>query len=144
MDYTNSLIELIIKLSRSLKGKMVFDDQASHLTLLQLQTLILLKNEGDIPMKNIADNFKVKMSTATSLIDRLISAKLVSRKQDCKDRRIVRISLTKEGETLIDEAMRQRRKKINYVLSYLSSEDKKTFFRILQSISKRIEDEKTT
>lgn len=146
MDYSNNLIELVIKISRALKGKMVFDDQTSHLTMLQLQALVLLKNEDNIQMKDIADNFKVKMSTATSLLDRLVSAKLVSRREDSKDRRIVRISLTNKGKTLIDNAMEQRKRKINTVLSYISLKDKKSLLRILQTISKRVENEyeKTT
>jgi DNA-binding MarR family transcriptional regulator len=141
MEDSSDLIELIIKISRSLKGKMVFDYQTSHLTMLQLQVLILLKNECNFRIKDIAGKFNVKMSTASSLIDRLSSAKMVLRKKDIEDRRIVHITLTKKGKKYIQEYIKQRKKIISNVLSYISSEDKSTLSRILKSISKKIEEE---
>lgn len=141
MEYNDNLIELIIRLSRTLKGKMGFDTKTAHLTSLQLQALILLKNKSNMQMKDVANKFKVKMSTATSLVDRLSCGKLVLRKEGSKDRRIVQISLTKKGEALISDALAQRRKVINSVLSYITKEDKKTLFRILKSISAKIEED---
>jgi len=139
MHQSDRLIELILKVSRLLKDKMVFVGPTAHLTMLQIQALLFIKKRKNAQMREIADQFRVKMSTATSLLDKLVAIKLVKRVSDDKDRRIVRISLTKKGNTLIESVTEQRRKKINAVLSYLSTEDKKALFRILQTIQTKTE-----
>ena len=67
--------------------------------------------------------------------------KYAQRKNDTKDRRIVKINLTKQGEKLMHDAMRQRRNKINKLLSYLSQEDKKHLFRILKNVMEKAEND---
>jgi DNA-binding MarR family transcriptional regulator len=86
-------------------------------------------------MRDIAKCFSITMPSATALIDKLIEMKFVFRKNDETDRRIVKISLTKQGEKLLEEAMKQRMDKINKFLVSLSKKDKEDLLRILQKIT---------
>lgn len=135
----DQLIEIIFALSRAMKEGMTFDSETSQLTVLQLQALIFIKKNKAVSMGDIANQFKISLPTATVLSDKLVNTDLIQRDRDENDRRIVDVSLTKNGESLLREAMKQRHQKINKMLSYLSSEDKKKLFNILKNLSVNIQ-----
>jgi len=134
-EINNEITETIFKFLKCMKPTMSYDSKTFHLTMVQFEALILLKKTKDVQMSDISDYFSITMPSATALINKLIKMKFVQRKDDVKDRRVVKISLTAYGEKLLDEAMHQRKKKINKALSYLSSKDKKDLLRILQRIT---------
>ena len=133
------LIESIFRLSRLMKDNMCYSSELTTLSLLQLQALIFLNKKQNAQMREIAEQFKIEMPTATSLINKLSAAKLVSRQEDVKDRRLVRIVLTEQGKTLLEKAMKERTKKMHFLLSYLSDNDKIELLRIIQILTKQME-----
>lgn len=134
-EVNNEITETIFKFLKCMKPTMSYDSKTFHLTMVQFEALIFLKKNKDAQMSDISDYFSITMPSVTVLIDKLIGMKFAQRKNDIKDRRVVKISLTAYGEKLLNEAMHQRKQKINKVLSYLSSEDKKDLLRILQRIT---------
>ncbi len=135
-DKINSQIsETIFKLFKSMKPTMSYDSKTFHLTMVQFEALICLKHNSNMQMGDIAECFSITMPSATALVDKLIEMKFVSRNNDSKDRRIVKISLTKQGEKLLEEAMKQRINKMNKFLSSISRKDKEDLLRILQRIT---------
>ena len=136
----SKLIEKIFTISRRMREEMTFTTHAAHLSLVQLQTLLYVNDHKKLQMRQIAEHFSIEMPTATSLLNRLVELNLVSRQADTKDRRVVRVALTKKGEETLIQAMEQRSKKIEFMLSYLTEGDKEEFLRILTSISSRMEE----
>ncbi len=135
MDTTNTqLIEAMFTLSRMMKDQMVLNSTVVCLSFLQLQTLVFLHKNPEIQMSDIAAKFKIELPSATSIINTLAKAKLVSRKADAKDRRLVRITLTKTGENLLKDAMKERTKKMEQYLSQLTKDDKGNLLKILQKM----------
>lgn len=128
------LVEEIFKFSRFMKGQMCFDTALLRLSMLQLQALVFLKRHDKAQMSEIATNFKIELPSATSLVHKLSTLHLVERQADEKDRRLVRIVLTKKGKALLDQAMKERSKKISNTLSYLSEADRKDLLRIMQKL----------
>ena len=141
MSADSELIEKIFTLSRFLKGNMAYSNDLIHLSLLQLQALIFLHKTTNAQMRDIAEHFKIEMPTATDLIAKLVKNKLVQRKVDEKDRRLVRISLTPQGQLLLTDAMRQRNKKLARILSYLSTHEKEQLLAILSLLIAKMEEE---
>ena len=128
------IIDAMGKVMRTMKHSMDFKSRGSHVTMLQYEALWCIKKSKHAQMRDIANHFETTMPTATSLIDKLIATKLTKRENDRKDRRIVRISLTREGERLLRNMARQRESKIHNLLSYLSIGDKKELLRILEKM----------
>jgi DNA-binding MarR family transcriptional regulator len=60
----------------------------------------LVANENK-KMKEVGDNFNIKLSTLTSTIDKLEKGKLVKRKNSKEDRRVIYIQPTAKGERLL-------------------------------------------
>jgi MarR family transcriptional regulator, organic hydroperoxide resistance regulator len=132
------IMEVFYEVSRSIREKMSFDCNAAQLTVLQLQALILINRGKILSMGDIADEFKISLPTATVLSDKLVKMKLVKRHKSIDDRRIVNVSLTEKGKTLLKKAMRQRHIKINELLSYLPLKDREMLFNILDNLSTNI------
>lgn len=130
------LIESFFKISRFLRDLSVTKSTTAQLTMLQLETLVLLKKNGKSTMGEIAKCFQIKMPTATSLLNKLIKAKLVKRSANSKDRRIVEITLTANGNLALKNFITARKAKIRRFLSYLSPSDKKELLKIIQKITK--------
>jgi DNA-binding MarR family transcriptional regulator len=141
MKTTNTLelVEMLFKISRRMKEEMSFTNNLTHLSILQIQTLIFLNQNQKVSMGDIAEYFRIELPSATSLVGKLCDQKLVERYEDQKDRRLVRISLTGEGKTLLEQAICQRRKKLEKVLSYLSEQEKSELFTILQTVNTKLQ-----
>jgi len=64
----------------------------------QAYTLLELLGTPDIPMKEISERMALDCSTMTRNISKLVDLNLVERKICTCDKRVIRISLTSEGE----------------------------------------------
>ena len=78
------------------------------LTMSQLRVLFMLIAIPGAPAGLVAETLKVRPSTATGVVDRLVKQHLVVRRRDADDRRKVRVYLTERGRevTLEIEARR--------------------------------------
>jgi DNA-binding MarR family transcriptional regulator len=137
-DPTFDLIEMVFKLSRQMKGEMSFSNNLMQLSALQIQTLFFLHHHQDVTMSDIAKHFDIELPSATSLLNKLYTKKLVARSADPADRRLVRMTLTTAGETMLKEAMDHRRKKLEKALSYLTPEEKADLLRIFNALRERL------
>ncbi len=138
-DNTDSLIEMMFRTFRLLKGEMSFTKKLTHLSILQIQALVFVKFQKRVSMSDIADNFHIELPSATSLLKKLSEQKLVEREEDRKDRRIVLVKLTEKGRALLEEALKERRKKLEKVLSYLSEKERRELMSILKTLQNKLE-----
>lgn len=136
---TNKLVEATFKLSRLIKENMCYTGNIAQLTVVQLQALIFLKKNPNVTMSKIAENFRIELPSATSLLNKLSELKLVERQTDPIDRRVVRINLTQQGQTLLKNAMIERTKKIEELLSFVSGDDQATLLRIVTTLTEKLE-----
>lgn len=135
-DTKIELVEMIFKVSRLMKEKMSYTNNLIHLSILQIQTLIFLNQNknNNISMSDIAGYFRIELSSATSLVDKLYDQKLIERNVDQYDKRLVLITLTSEGKILLEQAMHERKKKLEKILSYLSKKEKFELLNIFKTL----------
>ena len=135
---TIKLVEVLFDISRFMKQEMSYTTNLTHLSILQIQTLIFLSQNKKVPMSDIADYFHIELSSATSLVNKLFEQKLIERHTDADDRRLVRISVTSEGKTLLKQAMCERRKKLEKILSFLSEKERFDLLTILETLHTKL------
>ena len=70
------------------------------LTYPQYLVMLVLWQDGEHTVQEIADRLSLKQNAISPLLTRLAASKLIKRKRDRKDARITRISLTAKGEKL--------------------------------------------
>lgn len=61
--------------------------------------LHLLDNKNQ-RMRDLGDKFQIKLSTLTSIVDKIENSKYVKRENSTKDRRVIYLQLTEKGKRL--------------------------------------------
>lgn len=138
-DTVVQLVEILFNISRMMKQEMSYSDNIRHLSILQIQTLKYLSKHQKVSMSQIAEYFRIELSSATSLINKLCEHNLVQRFDDPVDRRLVRLALTDEGELLMQKVIESHRNKLEEILGYLSPAEQSEFLNILKTLQKRLQ-----
>jgi DNA-binding MarR family transcriptional regulator len=94
-------------------------------TITQFRTLVVLEGHGDTRLNQLAERLGVTPSTALRMVDRLITAELVTREENKADRREVLIALTLQGAQLVSEVTKRRRAEIAAIVAAMPQEGRK-------------------
>jgi DNA-binding MarR family transcriptional regulator len=102
----------------------------------QMALLFFLGENGPANMRELARMGQVAMSTMTEIVDRMVKLKLVSREQDKKDRRSIRVRATPAGRRAFKAKFNNAREIFRQLLASLSEQDQKELIRAFQSIER--------
>jgi len=133
------LFDIMINVARIIKHRVIPVSYAGQLTLLQLEILIYLFQEKKIKSVDMAKHFCVTKPTISIHLERLERLKLIKRFQNEKDRRSEWISLTAKGKNLLNKYIKQRRDKINQLLTFISETEKKQLLTIIKNLAATLE-----
>jgi DNA-binding MarR family transcriptional regulator len=87
---------------------------ATELSLTQWRILALLdRGAGGLRLGEVAATIGMSVPSASRMVDRLEARGLVAARPDPDDRRAVRLGLTPEGELIVADVMRSRRRLIS-------------------------------
>jgi DNA-binding MarR family transcriptional regulator len=92
-------------------------DIDSEVTLPQYRALVVLASRGPQRIVDISAELNVNSSTGTRMCERLVRKGLVRRDRSDVDRREVRLTLTADGEYLVNEVTRRRRVELGRLVS---------------------------
>src|SRR5215831_4788997 len=92
-------------------------------SLPQLATLLLLDEEGELTIKQVAEILGRSISATSRLLDQLVERGMVSRREDEHDRRLKRIAITEKGRMLIATLEQRRADAQLAVMEYYSAEE---------------------
>ena len=110
----------------------------------EIRVLRAVGRQDCCPMSGLADMICLSLSSATGLIDRLVSKKLVKRDRSSEDRRVVQVELTEEGRELHEEAMAGPVEFSRGLLKGLNPAEQDALLGLFSKISERIQAEKKT
>jgi DNA-binding MarR family transcriptional regulator len=85
----------------------------------------------------LAEACLLQQPTMTKLLDRMVRDGLVTRSQDARDRRVVRVALTAKGEALTEELIRAARQHEASVLARFPEMETMNVKGLLRSILER-------
>ena len=98
-----------------------------------------LYHRKEMTMGELSTSLSVPFSTATRIVDTLVTDGLVKRTQDPTDRRIVRVTLTAQGEKLHHTVERFTGEQVQSILSCLSREEQLSLLTMIQKVNKAME-----
>ena len=107
------------------------------LTMPQARTLVYL-SQGTKRMKELSAHLRSGMSSATSMVDRLVKKELVERVDDRTDRRVVAIRLTPKGEEVVDRFLRMGRMKYEAFAETLTDEEMAAAIEVVEMLLRAV------
>ncbi|HYE12416.1 MAG TPA: MarR family transcriptional regulator [Patescibacteria group bacterium] len=122
----DSLFTIVPLLKKDLM-KPDMDNKQNDLSSSHLQILFYLEDMGVQPMSEIGKHLQINKSNLTPLVQKLIDRHLVERIQDDKDRRYVKIGLTKDGFMQLEEQKSKIAENLKIKLSNLKPDEMQRF-----------------
>lgn len=107
----------------------------STVTLTQLRTLTVLATHDGINLNGLAELLDVNASTAMRMIDRLLVADLVTRRDNPENRREVVLGLTAAGRRIVRKVTNRRRQEIKQIVEQMPQAHRVNLVRALRAFS---------
>ncbi|WP_329000837.1 MarR family winged helix-turn-helix transcriptional regulator [Kribbella sp. NBC_00709] len=137
-DDLDDLVGAVLTASRVLVGVSVrsLAEIDETVTLTQFRTLVVLQTHGPSRLNRLAERLGVTPSTALRMVDRLIAADLVERRENERDRREVVIELTSDGRSMVDRVTASRRTAIEEIVRTMPATRRRELVRALNAFAR--------
>jgi DNA-binding MarR family transcriptional regulator len=96
--------------------------------------ILLAKSDNPLTMSELSAELNVPMSTATRIVDWLVSSGMAERANDPNDRRIVRVSMSKSGREMYETGMTYNKQRISKLLKDFSSEEQAQLLKLMNKL----------
>lgn len=103
-----------------------------NLSISHLRALHLLASGGAMAMKDLAEQLSLTPPSVTALARRLVQTGLVERAPHADDSRVVMLSLTAEGRTLLHEIYQDHMQRMTQMLAGLAPDEQLLFLDLLE------------
>jgi MarR family transcriptional regulator, 2-MHQ and catechol-resistance regulon repressor len=135
-SYSTSLWVRFLRFNLSSHKKLESDLGKLGLTPPQFYVLATIGYAGSLPFGEIGAKMMVTVSNLTGIVDRLEEKKLVLRKRDETDRRVVHVTLTEKGTKLYKSTIPLFEKSISEIFSSLDLTSQKKLSTLLRNLNR--------
>ncbi|SEH75833.1 DNA-binding transcriptional regulator, MarR family [Mycolicibacterium rutilum] len=105
------------------------------ITITQFRTLVLLASRGPMKLATLATHLDVQPSSTGRMVDRLVTAGLVDRRQNPDSRREVVVSLTNRGQHLVRRVTVRRREHLARIVQQMAPSQRRGLVRALTAFT---------
>ncbi len=98
----------------------------------EMEIILYISEHGPQRMKSVGEQFRIKFSTLTSLVDKIERLNLVKRVNSKEDRRSILVTITKKGKKMLDEYNDQIRVLAERILEISREDSLPTFVETLE------------
>lgn len=134
-SYTTSLWIRFLRFGLQSHKKLEADLDKVGLTPPQFYVLATIGYAGGLPFGEIGHKLMVTVSNLTGIVDRLEEKKLVVRKRDDNDRRVVHVVLTDKGTKLYKTTIPLFERSVAEVFAMLSRPEQKEIAALLRKLN---------
>ena len=134
---SEAIVDAVLSASRVLVAVAArsLGDVAEEVTLTQYRTLVVLASRGPQSLAELADAVDVTPPTATRMCDRLIKKRLIARRHERGDRRLIRLTLARDGRELVEAVTQRRRTEIARLMEAIPRDLQATLVDSLQRLT---------
>lgn len=119
----DSLQRQLMRVMRTLVFRTQPHPALSDLPIMQVRCLHVIRKEEGQKMHDLADKLEATLPAMSQIVDRLVKRAMVERRADPSDRRVVRLHLTDEARTALEEARISRDERLEATLAHLAPEE---------------------
>jgi MarR family transcriptional regulator, 2-MHQ and catechol-resistance regulon repressor len=134
-SYTTSLWIRFLRFGLQSHKKLESDLDKAGLTPPQFYVLATIGYAGGLPFGEIGQKMMVTVSNLTGIVDRLEEKKLVVRKRDDNDRRVVHVVLTEKGAKLYKTTIPLFEKSVGEIFALLPRPEQKELSSLLRKLN---------
>ena len=134
-SYATSLWIRFLRFSLQSHKKLESDLDKLGLTPPQFYVLATIGYAGGLPFGEIGAKMMVTVSNLTGIVDRLEEKKLVVRKRDENDRRVVHVVLTERGAKVYKSTIPLFEKCVAEIFAILASAEQKELSALLRKLN---------
>jgi DNA-binding MarR family transcriptional regulator len=98
-------------------------------------TLMLLKKDGKLSMSEIRELIGITKQNMNYIIDNLVGSGLVKRTPDMKDRRVVRVFITEEGNEYLVRWQENKIEEMKRIFASYDDEDLEKLYNSIETIN---------
>jgi DNA-binding MarR family transcriptional regulator len=124
-----------LRFSLSSHKKLENDLEKLDLTPPQFYVLATIGYAGGLPFGEIGAKMMVTVSNLTGIVDRLEEKKLVARKRDDNDRRVVHVVLTERGAKVHKSTIPLFEKSVSRIFSTLDKSEQKELSALFRKLN---------
>lgn len=136
----NQLLSLFLKnWMKPLLIDQEIDETLKKVTRSELIALIMLKQRGEATMSQLASEMGLQKSTLTNIRQRLTKHGLIQHYRDANDQRIIRISLTEDGEEFADRVLETMSRVLQKIKDALTSDELEQLINLLLKVAKVVQ-----
>ena len=134
---SHELVTAVLTASRVLVGVSArsLADVEDVVTVTQFRTLVVLDAHGQLNLNALAGLLDVTPSTALRMIDRLLVAELVTRRDNPANRREVLLDLTTAGKRIVDKVTARRRAEIAHIVTAMPQSQRAGLIKALRAFA---------
>jgi DNA-binding MarR family transcriptional regulator len=92
-------------------------------------------------MGELSAGLKIPLSSATRIVDWLVRGNFLERTYDPKDRRVVLVKMTKNGEQFFQTAMNYNKKRIAHLMENFSMEEQNQLLHLMGKLLNKLQEE---
>jgi DNA-binding MarR family transcriptional regulator len=105
---------------------------------------ILLGEQADsLTMSELSQALEIPMSSATRIMDWLVTGGYAERRPDPADRRVVRVALSETGQHMYKLMNQHIRKRVEHVLHHFTTDEQESLIKLMTKLVKALEEEPT-
>jgi DNA-binding MarR family transcriptional regulator len=126
-----ALIQRFLKLPSAVEAQIPIE----NMNLSDVTIVTLVAERPGCIMRDVAATLESPLSTATTVVDRLVRRGLIVRERDDRNRRVVRLRLTAEGDHLRQMFIEFQRRSSQAMLDALTPEERPLFLNFVEKIA---------
>jgi len=104
----------------------------------QMVALDYAVHNPKIKMTDLAHILSIQMSSASVLVDRLIRQRMMSRRHDDKDRRVVWIRVTPKGKKIVSQILEQKRRSLKQIFMVLNERERSDYLKAILKVKNHL------
>jgi MarR family transcriptional regulator, 2-MHQ and catechol-resistance regulon repressor len=126
--------------AKAIQERMKLEMTKYNLSITEFSVLEVLYNKGKQTIQQIGTSILISSGSMTYVIDRLEQKGMLKRSACPDDRRVIHVTLTDDGNSLMENSMPKHQELVDDMFSSLNREESEIVVKLLKKVSKRIEE----
>jgi DNA-binding MarR family transcriptional regulator len=139
-DIKDRFVSSMLRFVNAVKGESeVCSEICGGFNEKELQVVVFVGQHTSVKMTYISENLNSPLSTLTSVVDKLVEKKFLTRVHSVEDRRVVNVTLTPKGKNAYKTFLNRKDIMAEKVLSLYALDEQGVFIGFLDKMSTSIE-----